>query len=500
MTMKFNPEKNLASGELLRMLHFSIDHAFDPAVWIGPDAKFFYANASACRNLGYTREEMLGMSVTDINSYFSSEKWAEHWKELKTQKSISFESVHRRKDGSLYPVEISANYLECEGKEYNCIFFREITDMDRKEADMSKFRNAIEQTVDLVVITDTNDVIEYVNPALVKKIGYTFKELVGSKSEIFRPVEHDEKFYKKINKIIFGGKIWNGEMVVKRKDGKLLTATITISPISDRTGKITHIVVIMRDISQDKKIEAQLIQSEKLASIGIFVSGIAHEINNPLTAILGYSQMLVLEPDLSIDVKEKLEVIVKQAGRSVNIIKNLHKFAQGKSSGKTEFMLNRAIESSIDLYKYRLEMDNVTIHMLLDKNVLRIVGDMNMIEQVFLHIIINAHDEMVKIHDGGNLTVKTKLREGIIAITFENTGPHIPEQILKKIFDPFYTTKDIGQGTGLGLSVSYGIIKNHGGKIWAENITAPKGNGMEKTGVRFIIELPASQKAVCTEY
>lgn len=234
-----------------------------------------------------------------------------------------------------------------------------------------------------------------------------------------------------------------------------------------------------------KSTQDQLIQSEKLASLGQLVSSVAHEINNPLTPILGYSQMLLTSPETEADKRQRyIEVIHNSADKVRKIVENLLSFAR-KDKPRREYVdINEILKSAVEFRKYQLELENIDVVMHLDRELPKTMADATQLEQVFTNIVLNAyHAIMGSTAHGGKIEISTRTGEkGEIEIVISDTGPGIPEDIMNKIFDPFFTTKPTGVGTGLGLSVSYGIMKEHDGDITVESEPGK--------GTSFIVRLP----------
>jgi two-component system NtrC family sensor kinase len=250
---------------------------------------------------------------------------------------------------------------------------------------------------------------------------------------------------------------------------------------------------IIFDITERKSLQEQLLQSAKLAAIGELISGVTHEVNNPLAVVIGYSEMLLSESEINSEAKEAVRSIHGEAERAKKVIQNLLSFARKHSPQKEVIQVNDILEKTLGLTDYEMRKNGVKIMRDLDPELPETVGDPNQLQQVFLNIIINAQHAMTDMPDERRITVRTRLKDkpgvssagtpSVIEIAFEDNGPGIPENIVKKIFDPFYTTKPKGKGTGLGLSVSFGIIRDHGGTIQV------KPN--EERGVTFYIEIPA---------
>ncbi len=248
-------------------------------------------------------------------------------------------------------------------------------------------------------------------------------------------------------------------------------------------------LVCIRDISERKKaeeerrqIEQQAYLSSRLASIGQMASGIAHEINNPLTSVIGFADLLMARKDLPEDIRKDLEVVHSGSVRVADIVKGLLTFARQDRAGKEYVNINKTIESALTLRAYEMKTGSIELKTYLDPDLPDTMAVGGQLQQVFLNLMINAEGEMRRAHGKGNLLVKTEVVGDIIRISFKDDGPGIAGENLDRIFEPFFTTKKPGEGTGLGLSVCYGIISDHNGRIYAES---KRGKG-----ATFIVELP----------
>ncbi len=271
------------------------------------------------------------------------------------------------------------------------------------------------------------------------------------------------------------------EMALPHMDGIF---QISVSPWYDKNNRLLGSIHVGKDISNEKQLQQQLIQSEKLSAIGELISGIAHELNNPLTGVMGYSQLLQLRKDLDDRAKDNLLKINNLALRCQKIVQNLLSFARKQKPERTLSDINDILEKTVELRSYELQVNNIEISRELDRNLPRTIADAHQLQQVFLNVLTNAEQAMLEAHGRGHLTIRTRTngQNSRIIIDVMDDGPGISENYLTRIFDPFFTTKEVGKGTGLGLSLSYGMIKEHGGNIYARSRPGE--------GATFVIELP----------
>lgn len=272
-----------------------------------------------------------------------------------------------------------------------------------------------------------------------------------------------------------------GQNEIKMLDGRIFDAYS--SPLIDTNGVLRGRIWYFRDVTERKEMEQRLIMTDRLASIGELVSGIAHELNNPLTGVIGYSQ-LIMEQDIRDDLRDDLTVISSEAQRAAGIVKDLLTFARKHSPVKELCRLNNVIDDVLKLRAYEHKTNNIEVVKDFDPLLPETMLDYRQIQQVFLNLVINAEFFMVKEHRKGQLTIKTESANGFVRSTVTDNGPGIPEENLRRIFDPFFTTKEEGKGTGLGLSICHGIVTEHGGRIYARNDVG--------RGASFIIDLPVT--------
>ncbi len=262
---------------------------------------------------------------------------------------------------------------------------------------------------------------------------------------------------------------------------------VSCYPRFDKKNQIEGYIHIVRDVTKELQMQKQLLQQEKLATMGEIIAGVAHELNNPLTGIIGFSELLLEDPNLPGNIREDLRTIHGEAERSRRIVQNLLLFARQTPAEKEAIEVHSAIEKAIALIEYDLKSRGILIKRRFDENGLTIFADYFQIQEVILNLISNAAQAIDGSGHGGEIEIRTAEDEKNVLISVSDTGPGIPSENLKKIFDPFFTTKPVGKGTGLGLAISYGIIQEHGGVI---SVQSELGKG-----TTFTIRLPIYKEA-----
>lgn len=238
-----------------------------------------------------------------------------------------------------------------------------------------------------------------------------------------------------------------------------------------------------KQMEEDKqRMEQQLHLAGRLAAVGELAAGVAHELNNPLAAVQGFAQLLASRSDLDESIREDIDSIYREAQRAAKITQNLLSFARRHNPEKRLISVNDALAQSLDLHTYSMRVNNIEIMVELDPDLPKTMADFHQMQQVFVNIITNAEQAMTDAHGQGKLSVKTQTIGQNIRISFADTGPGMPKENLDRIFDPFFTTKEVGKGTGLGLSICFGIVHEHGGRLYAK---CKSGKG-----ATFIVDMP----------
>jgi PAS domain S-box-containing protein len=340
----------------------------------------------------------------------------------------------------------------------------------------------------LVINQDTS--VRYANPALNKLTGFSRQEVIGRKAPYpWWTEETLKKTAKDLDQAMLQG-ARRLEELFQKKNGERFWVEITSTPIT-RNGKFKYYLANWVDITERKKaaerekeMQRELLLSSRLASIGELAAGVAHQINNPLTGVLGFSQRL-LKKSTDQETKQYLNRINTEAERAAKVVQNLLTFARRRQPQKQYSDINEILESALELRAYELKTSNIEVVTDLDPKLPKIMLDFYQIQEVFLNIILNAEQALTEAHSGGKLTIMTVERRGYVRTTFTDDGPGIPAENLDNIFDPFFTTKGEKVGTGLGLSVCHGIITEHGGKIYAKSKPGK--------GTTFFVELPLTR-------
>ena len=334
---------------------------------------------------------------------------------------------------------------------------------------------------DCVSVHDTTGKVIRANVALARRLKTIPQKVIGMYcSEIYAPEGPSSKLCHHTDDLKSEATIVE-ELALPGMDGVF---QISISPWYDKNNRLVGSIHVAKDISNERQLQQQLIQSEKLSAIGELISGIAHELNNPLTGVMGYSQLLQLRKDLDDRAKDNLLKINNLALRCQKIVQNLLSFARKQKPERTLSDINEILEKTVELRSYELQVNNIEITRELDRHLPKTIADAHQLQQVFLNILTNAEQAMLEAHGKGHLTIRTRSNpeNARIVVEVSDDGPGIPENHLSRIFDPFFTTKEVGKGTGLGLSLSYGMIKEHGGNIYARS--------KPTEGATFVIELP----------
>jgi two-component system NtrC family sensor kinase len=277
------------------------------------------------------------------------------------------------------------------------------------------------------------------------------------------------------------GQAFSYDLEVMLPSGKRAYYHSVMQPVKDTRGRVVILSGTVQDITEQRQMQEQMMAQDRLASIGQLTSGVAHEINNPLTSVIGFSDLL-LQKELSDDIKQDLKVINNEANRTANIVRNLLTFARKQPQEKQSVDINETIQRVLELRAYEQKVNNIQVTTHFAPGLPQAYGNTSQLQQVFFNLVINAEFFMLEAHGKGALTITTERVGDSVRASFADDGPGISKENMRHLFNPFFTTKEVGKGTGLGLSICHGIIGEHGGRIWAESELGK--------GATFIIELP----------
>jgi PAS domain S-box-containing protein len=404
------------------------------------------------------------------------------------RKIVGIVSVDDPQDGrrptaeSISPLELFANQVA------HSIEERKLDQEVRQSTE--RYRTLVETMHDGIITVDLRERIVFANAALAHLVGVPEPLLTGRPLGALLDPE-DLAVLRNETALHGGGRVTAFEMTLRSQSGEKIPVHVSASPFRE-DGVLQGCFAVVRDLREQKKAEAerramqeQLMQAEKLSALGELISGIAHELNNPLTGVMGYSQLL-LGSAAAPEAKKEIEKIHREAVRCQKIVQNLLTFARRRAPERKTIDLNALVDATLELRAYQLKVDGIEVVRELDENLPPTLGDFHQLQQVFLNIINNAHHALLEAGRPGRLVIRTSRGEGVVRVAVADNGPGISEEHLKKIFDPFFTTKEIGKGTGLGLSLSYGIVKEHEGRI---EVASRPG-----AGATFTVELPIREE------
>lgn len=343
-----------------------------------------------------------------------------------------------------------------------------------------KYRKIFEGSMDTIFILDDKGRFVDINPAGLDVFEIPDKnEIIGRELASFFVNPGD--YVEMMSDLGAKGFLEDRACTLRSRDGSEIHMLLSATTTRDQEGRSLSYEGIAKDITARIQMERQLQRAEKLASLGQISTGIAHEINNPLGIMLGYTQLLIRDQEPDSQTHDDLKIIEKHARNCKTVVEDLLKFSRSTPTKKRTVIVNDLINEVVSLVAHQFEMDKIGLTTGLDPDLPGIVADDEKLKQVFMNLLMNAKQAVRK---DGNVTISTlsEPQHGRISIVFSDNGCGIPEGIIDKIFDPFFTTKPVGEGTGLGLSVSYGIIQDHNGRIEVKSVPGK--------GSSFIIFLP----------
>jgi len=468
------------------------DNVQEGVFFASPEGHFIEVNDALVRMLGYqTREEVLKLDLQS-QVYVSAEQRDEITRQLHQKGAIrNFEVTLSRRDGTMiHALENAFVVKDGQGKimQYRGVFL-DITEVKNFQAQLQRERDftskILNNTQTMIVVADTAGLISYANQRVYEGGGFEQNELVGNRLDRIISLSHKKSFSEAFDASLHGLQSDNLELMITRGNGTQGKFSVNLSPMRDDRGEVSSVVVLMTDITDTSMIQAKLMHTEKMAAVGQLVSGVAHEVNNPLTAIMGFSDLLMENPEVPGSARKDLQVILEEAQRTKEIVQNLLSFARQRPPQRQPLQINNILRKTIALRSYDFANHGVQIVEKFDERLPELIGDSHQLQQVFLNILNNAYDAVQSAGCPGLIEIETIQDGGWVEVLFRDNGEGI--QHPERIFDPFFTTKEVGQGTGLGLSICYGIVREHEGEILC-------ANNQETEGATFSVRLPVRNR------
>ncbi len=454
-----------------------------------PAGRFIEVNDAMVRMLGYSsREELLQIDIP-TQLYLSVEQREHYTEVMKENGSLrNFEASLRRKDGSPIHVLINAfglydnlgRLLQMRGLMLDVTGLRTYQSELHRERDFSG--KILSNTQSLILVADTAGLISYANRRWYDA-GFEQRDLLGHPLLELAAPGYVRPLAEALQRTLNSQQVDNLELQLVRGHGAAGKFSANLSPMRDEQGTVTSIVLVLTDITDSAVLRDKLVHTEKMAAVGQLVSGVAHEVNNPLTAILGFADLLMENPDLPETARKDMRVILQEAQRTKQIVQNLLSFARQMPPQRSAVQLNSILRRTVQLRSYDFNSHGVDIIEHLDEGLPEVMGDAHQLQQVFLNILNNAYDAVHEVGRAPRIEIMSTKAGDAVEVSFRDNGNGITDP--DRIFDPFFTTKEIGKGTGLGLSICYGILKEHGGEILCHNNAGGHG-------ATFIVRLPAA--------
>jgi PAS domain S-box-containing protein len=452
-----------------------------------PEGQLLDANPALVSMMGYAeKHDLLSVEPSALNfdpgqpvlGRAIDDRGGVRTREIKLRRKDGTPAVFR--DSSRAVWDASGNIIRYQGT------LVDITDkrsMERQLAQQEEFRRRLlESFPDLILVVDLEERYTFVSSRAHDILGYEPQEMLGKK--ISDVEDHSPELAALYHSVVSGLQAFgSAEYGARHHDGSWRTMRASGSQLVDAEAKISGVIISVRDITTERKLEQQVVQSERLAAMGAMIGGVAHELNNPLTSIMGVSELLQ-DTETNETSRKQLAMLQQQARRAAEIVQNLTYFSRPPAPGKSKISLAEVVERTLNLHAYSLRKNNITVDFLKEAGVPYALGDPHQLMQVFLNLILNAEQAIREVRDRGTLRIRLGKENNSVWVSFHDDGLGIPKENLASIFDPFYTTKRPGRGTGLGLSICKSVMKEHNGSVEAAN--APDG------GAVFTVTLPVS--------
>ncbi|MBC7790626.1 MAG: PAS domain S-box protein [Anaerolineae bacterium] len=468
--------------------------ASDAIYTLDPHGDFTSLNHATCEITGFPPGELLGRSMLPFLDSGDVAGVSAHFVAVMRGKARKFECHYFTRSGVRRTASVTHSPITHADTVVGVLgIARDVTVEREREAALSRseasYGRLVDSAYDAIFTVDADMSFTSVNKALERAIGLSREELIGLHfGDFIDPV--DRRAMREIFEAAMAGQLQRGEFRFQDSERSLRTGSLTATPIFEKD-RIAGVLCIVRDVTEERRLGLQLLQREKLAAIGQLVSGVAHELNNPLAGIMAFSQLLLATNPTSPDQLDALVTINAEAKRAAKIISNLLLFARQRHPERSATDLNQVLRDALELRRYALLTHQIDIVFDLDASLPPALADASQLQQVFLNLIANAEHALRDLKGLKRITLKSSRSDYSLTIAIADNGPGIPASVMDRVFEPFYTTKSIGDGTGLGLSISDGIVREHGGQI---RVKSCEGEGTE-----FTVELPLAGNTQQTE-
>jgi two-component system, cell cycle sensor histidine kinase and response regulator CckA len=446
-----------------------------PGAWffVRRDGTFAYVNGGACQGLGYTRDELLERTIFDIDVTLSHELFAMLWATTPAGESRTIRVRHRRKDGSVYPVEVRTSRMLLDAEDLAVCYTVDLTASEQTELINRRLLSAIEQASDAVVMTDAFGKVEYVNPAYEHTAGMCSAEVRGKPWSALE-VREDDAFASGLARVLADAVAWKGRVQSRRGDGERYDEEVSASPIRDDQMQLVGCVAVKRDITEQLRMEQQLARAQKVEAVGQLARGIAHDFNNLLQVIGGHTR-LIGHRHADGSLEPMLGEIERAVGRAAALVRQLLAFSRTGTIERSALRVD-ALVSALHEMLGRLLGEDIELDWRCTAGPVWVRGNAPQLEQVIVNLCINARDAMPR---GGRLTLRleltgagalpaaasAKLAGESVVLTVSDEGEGMSEEVQSRLFEPFFTTKPPGRGSGLGLPTVHAVVQDHEGCI-----------------------------------
>lgn len=462
------------------------DHSSE-AIILEKDSKICTCNPTTLDFFLESKNGTTGRSILDFSPRLqadgkaSSTKLAGYRKLAKKGNLAVFDWLLKLKDGSQIDTAIDLSYFKPGNEEFYQYFIHDVSERKKADALQKMLYTAIEQSAEIVCITGSDGLIEYVNSSYLKVTGYKMKDLIGKSFEIMLTYENQDELYKQILESFKRQNKWRGNMMIRRKDGKLVEVYSSISPVRSASGEIIKYVAVQRDITDETRIQNYLQRTQRLETIGTLAGGIAHDFNNILATIIGHTEIAMEDLSKDCPSTHDLEQILKAANRAKDLVYKILSFSRQMEPKIEAVDLGPFIQDVVRMLEGSIP-EKISVKTKLDKKCPPVLVDPSHVHQVILNLCTNAFYAMRK--KGGTLLISIEnenvddvfvrkfpnIRKGkYVRADFKDTGVGMKQNVVERIFEPFFTTKPVGEGSGLGLSVVHGLVKNMKGEILVES-------------------------------